>query len=219
MASKRTRGGQAPPSPGADDFRQIKGVGPIHAQQLYAAGITTFAQLAALSPEETVAQLDGHAGLTAARIAEQGWAAQARALAEGLAHDQVVEGALGAVGEPKRDGADLAGPAGGEAPSGQRHASFAITLVLDNDDTVVRTQVTYARPEGGEEKGRWLRWDADQLLRFIAQHARLRPPADTVPPVVETPPVASAIRPAQTVLAPRLLSMALVPPSAGTPQQ
>lgn len=41
----------APPSE-ADDLTQIDGIGPTFASRLTAAGVTTFSQLAALSPEE-----------------------------------------------------------------------------------------------------------------------------------------------------------------------
>ena len=42
------------PEAGSDDLTQIKGIGPTYAQKLQAAGISTFAQLAAL----TASQLD-----------------------------------------------------------------------------------------------------------------------------------------------------------------
>ncbi len=41
-----------PEKPGEDDFTRIDGIGPVFAQRLNAAGVRTFAQLAALTPEQ-----------------------------------------------------------------------------------------------------------------------------------------------------------------------
>lgn len=54
--------GVQPPSwtapPDAQDLTQIKGIGPAYAQRLYEAGIKTFADLAAASPEALAAAVD-----------------------------------------------------------------------------------------------------------------------------------------------------------------
>lgn len=209
MTAKRTRTAQGPP-PGADDFRRIDGIGPAIAQRLYTAGITTFAQLAALSPEEIAAQLDGQAGVTIARIAEEQWAAQARALAEGQADVDLVEESQGAVGERATREELPVEAALDEAAGPHHHASFAITLLLNPDNTVSRTRIAYAPPEGGEEKDSWLRWDAERLVAFIVRTGRLSLPAAQGPAGAEPPD--DGARPT-----PRLNSLALVLPSSQAP--
>jgi nucleotidyltransferase/DNA polymerase involved in DNA repair len=60
-----------------DDLTIIKGIGPTYARRLEAAGIHTFAQLAALTPE----QIREKAGLSEWQGDPQEWLLQARALA------------------------------------------------------------------------------------------------------------------------------------------
>lgn len=60
------------------DFRQIQGIGPVYAQRLHDAGITTFAQLAGQSPD----RLREVTKLAKTRAAEaEDWIAAARRLA------------------------------------------------------------------------------------------------------------------------------------------
>jgi predicted flap endonuclease-1-like 5' DNA nuclease len=70
--------GMAEASQAADDFKQIIGIGAAIEQQLHAAGIRSYAQLAASSPAELSALL----GIPVERIARRGWIARARALAK-----------------------------------------------------------------------------------------------------------------------------------------
>jgi len=60
-----------------DDFRKIAGIGPVLERRLHDAGIVTYQDLAARSPE----QIAGVAGASAASIASQDWTGQARQLA------------------------------------------------------------------------------------------------------------------------------------------
>ena len=60
-----------------DDLTIISGIGPTYARRLEAAGIHTFGQLAALTPE----QLREVAGLSAWQGDPEEWLLQARALA------------------------------------------------------------------------------------------------------------------------------------------
>lgn len=67
-----------------DDLKRIKGIGPVLEGLLHEQGIRTFAQIAALSPEEVQAldtKLDFHG-----RIEREEWLAQAKLLAEGKKH-------------------------------------------------------------------------------------------------------------------------------------
>ncbi|WP_460274581.1 helix-hairpin-helix domain-containing protein [Celeribacter sp. ULVN23_4] len=65
----------------ADDLKQIKGVGPKIEVQLHERGLTTFAQIAALSGEEIEALGDALKGTSAAQLTK--WAEQAKLLASG----------------------------------------------------------------------------------------------------------------------------------------
>ena len=77
----------APPAapaaaPAADDLARIKGLGPKLQALLPSLGITTFAQIAAMT-EADLAELDGKLGIFAGRPAKDNWVEQARFLAEG----------------------------------------------------------------------------------------------------------------------------------------
>ena len=71
------------PAPaGADDFTRMKGVGPKLAERLNTLGVTSFAQIAALTPEQ-VATLDAELGTFQGRIHRDRWIEQAGFLARG----------------------------------------------------------------------------------------------------------------------------------------
>lgn len=71
------------PAPGTgDDLTRIKGLGPKIAGLLGEFGITTFAQIAALTPEE-VERVDAKLGRFSGRITRDQWVQQARLLAAG----------------------------------------------------------------------------------------------------------------------------------------
>jgi predicted flap endonuclease-1-like 5' DNA nuclease len=73
----------APPAPAAsDDLSRIKGLGPKLQALLPTLGITTFAQIAAMT-EADLADLDGKLGAFAGRPAKDNWVEQARYLAAG----------------------------------------------------------------------------------------------------------------------------------------
>jgi large subunit ribosomal protein L21 len=66
---------------GSDDLKQLSGVGPALEKKLHAAGITTFAQIAAWGPEE-IAEFDEKLSFKG-RIEREGWVEQAKTLAAG----------------------------------------------------------------------------------------------------------------------------------------
>jgi NADH-quinone oxidoreductase subunit E len=68
-------------STGPDDLKQLSGVGPALEKKLHAAGVTTFAQIAAWTQAE-VAAMDEQMGFRG-RIERDGWVAQAKILAAG----------------------------------------------------------------------------------------------------------------------------------------
>ena len=63
-----------------DDFKLIKGIGPAIERRLNEAGVTTFAQLAALSPDGLATIVEG-AGVSSDRIVRQDWIGRAGELA------------------------------------------------------------------------------------------------------------------------------------------
>ncbi|MFL4471160.1 50S ribosomal protein L21 [Tateyamaria armeniaca] len=65
----------------ADDLKQLSGVGPALEKKLHAAGVTTFAQIAAWTPED-VAAMDEKLSFKG-RIEREGWIAQAADMAKG----------------------------------------------------------------------------------------------------------------------------------------
>jgi large subunit ribosomal protein L21 len=66
---------------GADDLKKLSGVGPALEKKLHAAGVTTFAQIAAWT-EADVAAIDEQLSFKG-RIEREGWIAQAQELAKG----------------------------------------------------------------------------------------------------------------------------------------
>jgi large subunit ribosomal protein L21 len=66
---------------GADDLKKLSGVGPALEKKLHAAGVTSFAQIAAWT-EEDIAKIDEELSFKG-RIEREGWVAQAAELAKG----------------------------------------------------------------------------------------------------------------------------------------
>ena len=82
-APKKAAKAEAAPAAaaGADDLKKLSGVGPALEKKLLAAGVTTFAQIAAWSPED-VAAIDEQLSFKG-RIEREGWIEQAKELAKG----------------------------------------------------------------------------------------------------------------------------------------
>src|SRR5262245_25636462 len=143
MASKHIQASEATPV-GADDFKLIRGIGPGVAQRFHNAGINTFAQLAALSPDDIVALLAGLGGLSAERIAKQDWSGQARDLMSELAS------------EPPQDVA---------IPNDRQHyATFTVELLLGEENNVRRTRITHVQSAAEDT---WPDWQVEQLVDFF----------------------------------------------------
>ena len=66
---------------GADDLKQLSGVGPALEKKLHAAGVTTFAQIAAWTDAD-IAAMDEQLSFKG-RIEREGWVDQAKELAKG----------------------------------------------------------------------------------------------------------------------------------------
>ncbi|MFY0661653.1 MAG: NADH-quinone oxidoreductase subunit E [Shimia sp.] len=81
--AKKPAAKKAAASAGADDLKQLKGVGPALEKKLHANGVTTFAQIAAWGAEE-IADMDDKLSFKG-RIERDGWVDQAKLLAAGEA--------------------------------------------------------------------------------------------------------------------------------------
>lgn len=142
-------------SPNADDLKRIPGIGPVIERHLREAGIYTFAQLAALSPEQIAALLPQLPLLSLERIVRQDWVGRARDLAR----------------EAERD------PASGErAAPGLRAVAFTVDLLLDAHGRVVQTRAVHL-PDGAKEV--WDGWAPDGLVSFFGDFVAGLAPAPT----------------------------------------
>lgn len=147
-----------------DDFQKIAGIGQAIERRLHEAGILTYQDLAARSPEQIAARLTDVAGLSSARITNQDWTGQA---------------------------GRLAGSAPPPLPSepDQTYASFHIELLLDVDGSVRRTKVRHLK--SGQDEA-WPGWDEGRLIALLRDHIPLlapRQPAEAPgPPSSATPP-------------------------------
>ena len=72
---------EAPAVEGGDDLKKLSGVGPALEKKLLAAGVTTYAQIAAWT-EEDIAAMDEQLSFKG-RIQREGWVEQAKELAQG----------------------------------------------------------------------------------------------------------------------------------------
>jgi large subunit ribosomal protein L21 len=80
-APKAKAAPKAAAAAGADDLKQLSGVGPALEKKLLEAGVTSFAQIAAWGPEE-IAEFDEKLSFKG-RIEREGWVEQAKTLAQG----------------------------------------------------------------------------------------------------------------------------------------
>ena len=169
---------QTPAEPADDDLKRIRGVGPGIERRMQAAGLRTFAGLAALSPAELAAQVALPHGMSPRRIADEDWIGQARALAQA------------AMPLPE---AQQPAPLAAEPPARLR-ANFTAELLLSQAGAVRGTRVAHVQ-SGAQEA--WAGWDERKLIDFFTRSARLElpnaQPAPVAAPAPE-PPEAPALR-------------------------
>ncbi|MEC8197197.1 MAG: helix-hairpin-helix domain-containing protein, partial [Pseudomonadota bacterium] len=79
--AKKPAAKKASAAGGADDLKQLKGVGPALEKKLHDNGVTTFAQIAAWTAED-IADMDDKLSFKG-RIERDGWVDQAKLLAAG----------------------------------------------------------------------------------------------------------------------------------------
>ncbi|MET4127939.1 50S ribosomal protein L21 [Roseovarius sp. MBR-6] len=80
-AAKAPKAETAKAAAGGDDLKRLSGVGPALEKKLHEAGVTSFAQIAAWTPED-VAAFDEKLNFKG-RIEREGWIEQAKELAQG----------------------------------------------------------------------------------------------------------------------------------------
>lgn len=167
MPNRHTHGAVLPE---ADDLQRIHGIGPGVESRLRTRGVTTFAQLAALTPAELMGLLSDLAGLSSERIVKQDWIGQARELMPD---------------PPPAEPADL--------QARQHYATFTLELLLDAGRAVRRTRLMHVQSEAEEL---WAGWDAARLIELIAERAALQP----AEPVPAAPPPGEADEPFEQTL-------------------
>jgi hypothetical protein len=136
-----------------DDLQLIGGIGKSVESRLRRAGVRTFGDLAARSPEELAAILDGVPRMSAERIAQQDWIGQARERA-------------GTTDQPGGDAADDDG-------NGQHYQNFTVELLTDHGD-VRRTRVWHV--QSGDQR-QWTGLATDELIDYVVARAGIAPDA------------------------------------------
>lgn len=152
MAVRYSNMARVPKSPMADNFKLIKGIGPIIEQRLYNAGIQTFASLAALSAEEIAAIIPS---MTAQQITKQGWITQAHKLAPNRAKSRHSQKKLSI------------------STSRQHYENFTFEFLLDEKNKPRRLRLVHVQ---SGDVDTWAKWDAERLIDFLARHTGSRLP-------------------------------------------
>ena len=128
----------------------INGIGQHIADRLHNADILTFAQLAALSPEDIAEVLGNNPLHSAEHIEKQDWIGQARELASRIAPAPAADATI---------------------PNGrQRLATFTVELLLGKGGHVRRTHIVHIQ-DGREDT--WAGWKDGALEGFMVEHAPL----------------------------------------------
>ena len=131
-----------------DDFTTITGIGAGVEKRLYAAGIITFRQLAALSPEEISGLLKDMIGFSVERISNQDW-----------------------IGEARKQAAERQKKQTEKSSNHQRYAVYTLEFLLDEANAVRRTRVMHVQ---SQEEESWAGWDDQRLVQYIIQQAGLQ---------------------------------------------
>jgi len=138
--------------PVKDNFSLIKGIGPILSRRLHNASIYTYNQLAAQSPAELAKKVSGR---SVKQITKQDWVGQARKIAQKKTSSKNLQNVK---------------------PQGnfhQHYENFTVELLLDEKNRLRRTRVLHIQTGDTDT---WQNWEADQLIDFIARHARVYVP-------------------------------------------
>jgi hypothetical protein len=132
-----------------DDLQRIDRISQTAERKLRSAGVRTYVDLAARSPDE-IARI---VSVRADRIEREDWVGQAAELAE------AARSAAEEVEQPVSPPEDR-----------EHYESFMVTLTVDDDNQVIRTAATHV---GTEHEEPWAGWDAERLLGFLGRYATL----------------------------------------------
>ena len=132
-----------------DDLKLIRGIGPGIESRLNDAGIFTYAQLADCTPAYLAELFSGLTGMSVHRIQEKDFIGQARRKAS----------------ETKPVNTDM-DPNVSEIR--QHYATFVITLLLDENNSVRQTRVKYVQ---NQKELPWAGWNIDRLVDFMRDNA------------------------------------------------
>lgn len=135
-----------------DDFKLIRGIGPVIERKLIDAGVKTYAQLARMSPAKLASIFSEFTLLSEERITQQDWVGQARLLAENYPSKST--------GEELDDATH----------NGQHYAVFTVELLLDKMNAVRRTRVMHVQ---SQEENTWAGWDENRLVTYFIEKAEL----------------------------------------------
>ncbi|HEX4949780.1 MAG TPA: hypothetical protein VFZ34_24155 [Blastocatellia bacterium] len=189
MSTKRPKTVKENVPTDADDFKPIKGINTMIENRLHAAGIVTYEQLAALSPDEIARRVGKMTGVTVERIREQNWTGQAYELTQ------------------QKDSAELV------------NVGFVLDLFLDAGKHVKSTQVLNVKSGEGDEWPGWddtrlLNFfiEQSQLQRPAQVPASLQPTVSA--PLSKTDAVATTAPPVIAETAPAHLAAATPKPSS-----
>jgi hypothetical protein len=134
-----------------DDLKRIKGIGQRVETRLHQAGILSFAQLAAVSPEQISGMLADMIGMSPQKIEDQDWIGQARQFAAEVETDEAIKIPANSTDQ-------------------QHYETFSVKLLVDDDKQVRRTNIVHVQ-KGTEEN--WAGWDEKRLIAFVVEHAAL----------------------------------------------
>lgn len=154
MVRKQSRILNTAPPIKADDFRLIKGIGPVFAGRLYDAGVCTYKQLALLSPAKLAEMVTA---LSVKQISKQDWSGQARKLASKKSPPKSSKNAV--LKKAVR----------------QHYENFTLEFLMDQQHAVRRTRVAHIQSGDADT---WAGWEARQLVDFLARHTGVRMPAE-----------------------------------------
>ena len=150
MTRKRPIVSRVASSRAVDDLKVIRGIGLLTEKHLHDAGIRTFAQLAAKSPEDVAAHIPT---LSVNQVRNQGWILQARKLASKR-------------GEPKP------GKEKTTALTGRQHyENFTIEFLLNDKNKIRRMRVMHVQ---SGDVDTWANWHPEEIFQFLARHTGVR---------------------------------------------
>jgi hypothetical protein len=134
-----------------DDLKRIKGIGAGVETRLNQAGVLSFDQLAATSPEQISDMLADMIGMSPQKIEDQDWIGQAKQFSTEAEADEAMKIPASSTDQ-------------------QHYETFSVKLLVDDDKQVRRTNIIHVQK--GEEEN-WAGWDEQRLIAFVVEHAAL----------------------------------------------